>query len=204
MIKTFEFLINTGVQSLEYIPEGEKKASICAELAKAIALSGALNQTSQIEDDTNIEEKVKTKKTTKKSKKESLKTENQKEETVTPIEEITNTEVVEQQYQQPVIEEIENVDNNTNQEIIEEEITAIPEATEQMTDSWTEEMCRVKAEQLELLNRYVEAWGDEYVYNECLRCFSENTFVGAENVRPSNIDGFIYYLNELAQQFAQQ
>lgn len=200
MIKTFEFLINTGVQSLEYIPEGEKKASICAELAKAIALSGVLNQTTQIEDNTDTEEKFKTKKTTKKSKKDSLKTENQKEETVTPIEETTNTEVIKQQYQQPVIEEVENV----NQEIIEEEITAIPETTEQMTDSWTEEMCKIKAEQLELLNRYVEAWGDEYVYNDCLRCFSENTFVGSENVRPSNIDGFIYYLNELAQQFAQQ
>lgn len=202
MIKTFEFLINTGVQSLEMVADGEKKAAICAELAKAIAMSGVLRGTEVEEEPTPVEEPKTTgkgKKTTSKksnSKKESLKTENQKEETVTPVEEAPvapemPTEPVEEAPQAP----------------IEEEPTPVPApaATEvEVVDEWTEEMLTLKAEQLGILNSYVEAWGEEYIYTDCLGCFSENAFTGAENVRPSNIDGFVVYLNQLAEQFAQQ
>lgn len=201
MIKTFEFLINTGVQSLEMVADGEKKAAICAELAKAIAMSGVLRGTEVEEETTPVEEPKTTGKgkrsTSKKSnsKKEALKTENQKEETVTPVEEAPAapempTEPVEEAPQAP----------------IEEEPTPVPAPTAEVevVDEWTEEMLTLKAEQLGILNSYVEAWGADYVYTDCLGCFSENAFTGADNVRPSNIDGFVVYLNQLAEQFAQQ
>ena len=86
----------------------------------------------------------------------------------------------------------------------EEPIATAPTQEVEIVDEWTDEMCTLKAEQLGILNSYVEAWGDAYVYNDCLGCFSEGAFTGAENVRPSNIDGFVVYLNEIAQQFAQQ
>ena len=193
MIKTFEFLINTGVQSLEMVADAEKKASICAELAKAIAISGVLRATDVDESIAPVDEKPETTTTKKKnsrssknSKKEALKTENQKEETVTPVEETPAVP------QEPVAVEEEPV--QTPAQPVEAEIV----------DEWTEEMQVLKAEQLGILNTYVEAWGYEYVYNDCLGCFTENTLTGAENVRPSNIDGFVVYLNELAQQFSQE
>lgn len=195
MIKTFEFLINTGIESIEGIVDPKEKATVCAELAKAIAMSGVLRGSEVEAEETTpvVEEKKETKKkgAGKKasSKKEALKTENQKEETVTPIAEA------------PVVEEAPQVP----QEPIAEEPVATPAPAEvEIVDEWTEEMLTLKAEQLGILNAYVEAWGDAYVYNDCLGCFSENAFTGAENVRPSNIDGFVVYLNELAQQFAQQ
>lgn len=195
MIKTFEFLINTGIESIEGIVDPKEKATVCAELAKAIAMSGVLRGSEVEAEETTpvVEEKKETKKkgAGKKasSKKEALKTENQKEETVTPIAET------------PVVEEAPQVP----QEPIAEEPVATPAPAEvEIVDEWTEEMLTLKAEQLGILNAYVEAWGDAYVYNDCLGCFSENAFTGAENVRPSNIDGFVVYLNELAQQFAQQ
>lgn len=200
MIKTFEFLINTGIKSIEGIVDSKEKAIVCAELAKAIAMSGVLRGTEVEAEETTpvVEEKKETKKkgAGKKasSKKEALKTENQKEETVTPIAEtpVAEAEVVEEAPQVP-------------QEPIAEEPVATPAPAEvEIVDEWTEEMLTLKAEQLGILNAYVEAWGDTYVYNDCLGCFSENAFTGAENVRPSNIDGFVVYLNELAQQFAQQ
>lgn len=195
MIKTFEFLINTGIESIEGIVDPKEKATVCAELAKAIAMSGVLRGSEVEAEETTpvVEEKKETKKkgAGKKasSKKEALKTENQKEEIVTPIAEAP---VVEEAPQEP-------------QEPIAEEPVATPAPAEvEIVDEWTEEMLTLKAEQLGILNAYVEAWGDAYVYNDCLGCFSENAFTGAENVRPSNIDGFVVYLNELAQQFAQQ
>lgn len=200
MIKTFEFLINTGIESIEGIVDPKEKATVCAELAKAIAMSGVLRGSEVEAEETTpvVEEKKETKKkgAGKKasSKKEALKTENQKEETVTPIAEAPVAET-------PVVEEAPQVP----QEPIAEEPVATPAPAEvEIVDEWTEEMLTLKAEQLGILNAYVEAWGDAYVYNDCLGCFSENAFTGAENVRPSNIDGFVVYLNELAQQFAQQ
>lgn len=204
MINTFEFLINTGVQSLEMIADAEKKATVCAELAKAIAMSGVL-RAAEVEEDSTEEEQPKTTKgkkssTKKNSKKESLKTENQKEETVTPIEE----EQVVEAPAVPVEEEPVAEAPQAPVEAAEEVPAPAPTAEVEIVDEWTEEMLTLKAEQLGILNSYVEAWGEEYVYNDCLGCFSENAFVGAENVRPSNIDGFVVYLNQLAQQFAQQ
>lgn len=200
MIKTFEFLINTGIESIEGIVDPKEKATVCAELAKAIAISGVLRGSEVEAEETTpvVEEKKETKKkgAGKKasSKKEALKTENQKEETVTPIAEA------------PVVEEtVKEEEPQVPQEPIAEEPVATPAPAEvEIVDEWTEEMLTLKAEQLGILNAYVEAWGDAYVYNDCLGCFSENAFTGAENVRPSNIDGFVVYLNELAQQFAQQ
>lgn len=197
MIKTFEFLINTGVQSLEMVADAEKKASICAELAKAIAMSGVLRATDIDDSIAPVEEKPETagkqkknSRSSKNAKKEALKTENQKEETVTPVEEPAAPQEPVEAPTQPIEEEpVETPSQPAEVEIV---------------DEWTEEMQVLKAEQLGMLNNYVEAWGEEYVYNDCLGCFTENTLVGAENVRPSNIDGFVVYLNELAQQFSQQ
>lgn len=196
MIKTFEYLINTGVSAVEGIVDAKERAMVCAELAKAVAMSGVL-KASDVDESISPADIEKPEKETKKNakssksnKKEALKTENQKKETSTPVEETVAEE--------PTVP----------QEPVEEEVVETPAAEPvqevEIVDEWTEEMQQLKAEQLGILNTYVEAWGEEYVYNDCLGCFTENTLVGAENVRPSNIDGFVVYLNELAQQFSQE
>lgn len=202
MIKTFEFLINTGIEAVEGIVDAKEKATVCAELAKAIAMSGVLRASEvETEEVTPVEEKKETKKKSNKkasNKKEALKTENQKEETVTPM-------PVEEAPEVPATP-VEEVVPEEPQVPVEEETVATPAPTQEVeiVDEWTDEMCTLKAEQLEILNNYVAAWGDEYVYETCLGYFSEGAFTGAENVRPSNIDGFVVYLNQLAEQFAQQ
>lgn len=194
MINTFEFLVNTAVESLEMIADAEKKATICAQLAQAIALSGALRPEISVESIAPIQEvKEEPKKASKKktSKKDSLKTENTKVASA-PVEETTPVE--ESAPQAPAVPE-EPVS------VPEEPVAAAPEV--EFVDEWTDAMQEAKAEQLGLLNAYVEAWGEEFVYGDCLTAFSEGAFAGGENVRPSNIDGFVVYLNELAQQNAQ-
>ena len=186
MINTFEFLINTAVENLEMIGDAKDKATICAELAKAIAMSGALRPETEVIPAPVKEEKEEPKKTSKKksNKKDALKTENTK--TPAPVEEAA-PEIPEE----PVVTPPE----------MPEEPAQVPEV--EIVDEWTEEMQELKTEQLQLLNAYVEAWGEEFVYNDCLSAFSEGALVGGENVRPSNIDGFVVYLNELAQQNAE-
>lgn len=205
MRNVFEYLVNTGMEQLELIADAEKKATICADLAKAIAQSGLLAGPVSVEAEEVAQEpkKEEKKKSTKKSnsKKDALKPEASKVETTTttvetPQEPVIEEEVVETP-QEPVMEE-------PVAEVPQEPVVEEPAQEVEMVDEWTDEMCELKAEQLELLNAYVEAWGDDYVYGDCLGAFSEGAFTGGENVRPSNIDGFVVYLQELNSQFSQE
>lgn len=201
MRNVFEYLVNTGMEQLDLIADAEKKALICADLAKAIAQSGLLTGSVAVEENVEAqepkEEKKTTKKSTKKSKKDALKPEASKVET-------TTTEIVEEEIEVPQAPE---VTEEVPQEPVMEETVETPQEPAQqveMVDEWTDEMCELKAEQLELLSAYCEAWGEDYVYGDCLGAFSEGAFSGAENVRPSNIDGFVVYLQELNSQFSQE
>ena len=182
MIKTFEQLINTGVESLEMVADAKEKAAICAELAKAIAMSGLLTGAAPaVEVKETKEEKKKT--TKKNTKKDALKPEASKGESAPAVieEEPVATP------QEPVV---------TEPEVSEPEVA--PTTNTEIVDEWTDEMVELKAEQLQRLNDYVEAWEADYVYNDCLGAMTEGVLVGAENVRPSNIDGFLAYLDALA------
>lgn len=205
MRNVFEYLVNTGMEQLDLIADAEKKALICADLAKAIAQSGLLSGSVTVEEKVETQEPKEEKKTTKKStkknsKKDALKPEASKVET-------TTTEIVEEEIEVPQAPEVTEVTEEVPQEPVMEETIETPQepvAEVEMVDEWTDEMCELKAEQLELLSAYCEAWGEDYVYGDCLGAFSEGAFSGAENVRPSNIDGFVVYLQELNSQFSQE
>lgn len=175
MLKTFEYLINTGVESLGMVADAEKKAAICAELAKAIAMSGALAGATVVEtqEDAKEEAKADKKKDAKKNtKKDALKPESGKGE------------------EAPAVQQETSATQEAPEATVEEPI---------MDDEWTEEMATLKAEQLELLTAYIDAWGEDYVYGDCLSAMTEGQLTGGENVRPSNIDGFLAYLGAIAQ-----
>lgn len=186
MKKTFISLVNTTLSNLELIGEADKKASICAELAKAIAMSGLI-ETEEITVDVENEEKespkaTETKKKTSKrkaaaNKKDALKTEASKEE---PIEE------------EPSIPTEETIENQPAETPQEEPTTPVEETSE---DTAEEEFTQ---EQIDTLSMYLEAWGEEYVYGDCLRAFSEGVLEGVDNITPDNIDGFLVYLANIA------
>ena len=207
MRNVFEYLVNTGMEQLDLIGDAEKKATICAELAKAVAQSGLLTADAVEVVETVEPKKEEKKKSTKKTKKDALKPEASKIES-TPQEPVMEEETIETP-QEPVMEEVQEEVIETPQEpVTQEEVVETPQepvAEETvMEDEWTDAMCELKAEQLELLSAYCEAWGEDYVYGDCLGAFSEGAFTGAENVRPSNIDGFVVYLQELNSQFSQE
>lgn len=207
MKELFEQLINTGVENLEMV-EPKDKSMVCAELAKAIAMSGLLSEgiVTTTEEDTKepkAEEKTepkKEKKTSSKSKtakskaeKEALKPEAGKGKKVAE-------EPVAEEPQEPEVPQEE-----APAETPQEEVVAEPGAQNLSDlDEWTEALQVEKREQLETLEAYTAAWGEEYVYNDCLSAFTNGVLTGPAAVRPSNIDGFVVYLQQLAEQFSNQ
>ena len=199
MKELFEQLINTGVENLEMV-EPAQKSAICAELAKAIAMSGLLVQTPLVAESIPAEEVKKEEKkedkkpatkgkgkTKSKTEKEALKPEAGKGKKEEKAPAAPAEEPVAEAPQEPVVEEP----------------VVTPQSHESL-DEWTPELTTEKKEQLALLQAYVEAWGEDYVYNDCLGAFTNNVLQGAGAVRPSNIDGFVVYLQQLSEQFSNQ
>lgn len=174
LTKVFSTALQKGFDAAKLIVEPKDKALAYAELVKAIAQTGLVV-------DTEIIEEIKEKETKKKSGKDSLKAESGK-----------GKKKTEEPVEQAPVDETPKASEVT--EDIEEDI---PEED----DNWESEAIReAKNDQLELLQEYVTAWGEDYVYNTLLEAWSEGTFSGVENVRPSNIDGFLAYIAELVKQ----
>ena len=190
--QNFYKMMEEGYKTAKGITDVKEKALALAELAKAIAATGfvELSEEGIMEATDASTEKVETKKTeTKKAatntKKDSLKADagkttkaaevkEEKDETPAPVEEITPE--------------------------VEPETTA--DSTEvELDEECTDAMCELKAEALERLNQYTaeNAWGEDYVYNQCVPAFFEDqTIVGGDHIRPTNIDGFVTYLDQIA------
>lgn len=179
MKEVFEFLVQTGMDQIELIAEPKEKALACAALATAVAKSGLLMPMITLEGQTacltNVEPEP-IKETGKKKAAGKKKVE---------AKDVLKPEAAKIEAPAPIVEE----QIETPQEPVE-------------TDEWTDETCTERAEELTMLNQYVEAWGEDYVYVDCLTAFTEGAFSGGENVRPSNIQGFLVYLQQLAEQFA--
>lgn len=169
----YKDVLQKGFDAAKLIIDQDKKALAYAELAKAIAATGLVENLEGVITETETKETKKTesKKTTANTKKDSLKADagkgtevkEEKEEVApTPVEENTSTEA-------------------------------------EVTDEWTEEMTTAKAEALGRLKQYTDAWTEDYVYNQCVPAFFEDkTVLGGDNIRPTNIDGFITYLDQIA------
>lgn len=182
--KAFYQAVQKGLDAAKAIPvtEQKDKALAYAELANAIALTGLVEDgVLETTDAAPAEKEVKkteTKKTATTTKKDSLKADSGKgAATTAPIKE----------------EKEETVPEQT------EEVTSTTETDVEVTDEWTEEMTEAKAEALERLKQYTDAWTEDYVYNQCVPAFFEDpSIVGGDNIRPTNIDGFITYLDQIA------
>lgn len=185
--ETFVNIINEGYKSTEGITDPYQKATALANLGQAIALSGLISPL--ISSATQIAESEAA------TGKDSLKAESGK-----GTKSKSKTKAKEKEV--PEVNEIPPVDEEIETPPVEE---TTEEATEEgISEEWTEETSALKAEQLELLGQYVEAWEASYVYGQCIPAFFEDSTIVAnednyyEYIRPTNIDGFLAYLSSLA------
>lgn len=206
--KDFMSLIKEGKAAIALISDSDKKALACAQLAQAIASTGVLNmmelkeaisvgtaiksedvvEAVKEEADTKKEKKATKSSRSTKSKakgKDALKNEAAKEpakveEEVPVVEETTETveaEVV------PTIEE--TTDNGQAVDAEHEDV--------ELVEEWTEEMCEVKAEDLNAYNWYLDVWGEERMC-ELVSSFFEGRETDLSAIRPTNITGFVTFL----------
>lgn len=208
--ETFVTIINEGYKATEGITDPYQKATALANLGQALALSGLLSSATQItESNSKVEAtgkeslKAESGKGTKSKSKSKAKEVKEELPSVTDI-----PPVQEEELEMPPVEEV--IEPANVEEIIEEtaseEISASAEENveDEISSEWTEEMAELKAEQLELLGQYVDAWEASYVYGECIPAFFEDSSIVAdeenyyEYIRPTNIDSFLAYLSSLA------
>lgn len=212
LTKQFIGVLQQGLDAAKLITEADKKALAYAELAKSIAMTGLVtgDENVVIEESKTTTTKTSTKTNTKKKSgssnkgKDSLKPEASKgnkveekttEEVAMPeVEDTTAVETVEH----PGVDttQVEPVVETQEAEVTEEAPAPTQEA--ELEDEWTDAMCELLAEELNRYNEYVAAWGEDYVNNDCVSAFFEGACTGAENIRPTNIRGFVSYLDLIA------
>lgn len=122
-----------------------------------------------------------------------------KEEEVPAVEEVPAIEETPQ-------EKVESVEAETVKSE-EEEIPAIDESTTvdaeiveeqadvELVDEWTDEMCELKAADLEAYNWYLQEWGEDKMC-DLVSSFFEGRESDLSAIRPTNITGFVTFLYE--------
>ena len=177
----FSTFIQEGYEAAKLIQDPANKATAYAALANAIATAGLVETNTDI----NLEEKESTTAT---KGKDSLKAESSKGTKKTST----------KKKEEPVAEEEPTVEEPQEEEVKAEEPQSATVENKADADDWEAPGVQDKyAEQLGRLQAYVDAWGEDYVYGEALSYWSEGAFNSADSIRPSNIDGFLVYLDSL-------
>lgn len=169
----FVNMINEGINTAKTITSAKDKALVYAELAKALAMTGLVGESSSAnatpeEVKEALQEKPKTKQKTK-AKEEAVKEEVVKEETIASEEKTEKEKTMKE---------------------------AAAESDDEIVDEWTEEMIEKFSEQLEAVQQLQEEY-DEDTINECVQAFSEGVLNSIEDITPLNIDGFLAYMKML-------
>lgn len=194
--EVFTDLIVKGAKTAEVIPEADKKAMAYAALAQAIADSHLLIEFTQVDSiKLEAEGKESIKPAASKGKKKA--TSKSKEETPVAVveEEIKSQDPIKEEIKEIVKEIAEKEEATKTEEVPVEANELIIE------DEWTEAMQNHFAEDLDLLNQYIEAWTSSYVAGDCLRAFFEDQTITEDQlwdyIRPANLNGFVTYLISL-------
>lgn len=169
----FVNVINEGIKATQAISEADKKALACAELAKALAMSGLVtvigSESGEIE--ASVSEAKESLKDKPKEKKKPAAAAKKEEEKV-------KKETAPEPEPEP-----EEAQEESSGEV-------------ELVDEWTEEMIEIKSEQLEVIQELQDEY-DEETLDECVKNFSEGVLESIEDISPLNIDGFIAYIQLL-------
>lgn len=164
----FAQMMSEGMNATKAISDPKDRALACAELAKALAMTGLI-----VIDDTPAA---------------TVSAEEAKE----ALKEKPKIKQKPAKKDEPVKEEAPAEDAETE----EEEAAATEDGEVEVVDKWTEEMIEMFSEQLEAVQQLQEEY-DEETIDECVQNFSEGVLNGIEDISPLNIEGFLAYMQML-------
>lgn len=181
LTKTFVSLVETGWESIQAISDPEKKALAVAELAKAVAATGLVGhldvapmtaeQASETKEAIKADKPGATTKAAPEPEKQKVAPEPKKEKAAPAPKK-----------EEPAAE-------------VQAQVTESSEST----DEWNEVTEAKYAKELEYIGALMDSYGDEGpdIINECVADFSEGNYKSFEDITPSNIIGFVAFLELL-------
>ena len=209
--EVFIDFINEGEKSAKMILDADKKAMAYAALAQALADSHLMIEMSTGIAEVETSGKDSLKPEANKGGKKGGKTGNKKAADVAPVTPEAEVPAVEQQEapeaETPLVETPEWL-TEVQAELPSTEAPAVEQQEATVADEikveaeWTEEMLNLKNSEIDLLNSYITAWTEDFIVTKCMTGYFEDSTITAdklwEYIRPTNIDGFIAYLEALS------
>lgn len=197
LMKSFQSAINDANKQVELITGTDaqyKKARVYAELAKAIALTGVINQANVDkvieEKKDNVETKEETasnKTSTSKSNKDSLKRKS-------TISKVTVEETKEST--KDVNKEAEIKEPETIIETSEIPVAETKDVEEEFTSEWTDTAREYYKDELEFINNLTQSYGEETM-NSCVELYTEGIYKTLNDINPLNIKGYVELMKQL-------
>ena len=168
----FVKVVNEGFNSIKGISDFDKKALACAEMAKALAMTGMVKTPdSKTEEDTiKIEERPE---------------ETKKEENVSEEKESLKSKPKTESKTKPKPKVKKQQDSAEKKESEKAPIS-----------EWNEETREMYKEELEYIESLEKEYGEESV-NEVLQDYSKGNLEKSEQITPIDIQGFVAHLKEL-------
>ena len=199
LMKFFQNMINDANKQAELITGTDaqyKKARIYAELAKAVALTGCINQSNV---DNTIEEKkdnietkeeaVSKKASTSKSNKDSLKRKSS-------VPKVTVEETKESVKDTNKEDNAETKEAETVIETSEIPVAETKNIEEEFTSEWTDAAREYYKDELEFINNLTQSYGEETM-NSCVEIYTEGIYKTLNDINPLNIKGYVELMKQL-------
>lgn len=199
LMKFFQNMINDANKQAELITGTDaqyKKARIYAELAKAVALTGCINQSNV---DNTIEEKkdnietkeeaVSKKNSTSKPNKDSLKRKS-------AVSKVTVEETKENAKNTSKESNVETEEAETIVETSDIPVAENKNIEEEFTSEWTDAAREYYKDELEFINNLTQSYGEETM-NSCVEIYTEGIYKKLSDINPLNIKGYVELMKQL-------
>lgn len=197
LMKSFQSAISDANKQVELITGTDaqyKKARVYAELAKAIALTGVINQANvdkvieEKKDNVETKEETASNKTaTSKSNKDSLKRKS-------TISKVTVEETKEST--KDVNKEAETKEPETIIETSEIPVVETKDVEEEFTSEWTDAAREYYKSELEFIDNLTQSYGEDTM-NSCVEIYTEGIYKKLSDINPLNIKGYVELMKQL-------
>lgn len=199
LMKFFQNMINDANKQAELITGTDaqyKKARIYAELAKAVALTGCINQSNvdntieEKKDNVETKEEAVSKKTsTSKPNKDSLKRKSS-------VSKVTVEETKESVKDTNKENNAETKEAETIVETSEIPVAETKNIEEEFTSEWTDTAREYYKDELEFINNLTQSYGEETM-NSCVELYTEGIYKTLNDINPLNIKGYVELMKQL-------
>ena len=199
LMNFFQSAINDASKQAELITGTDaqyKKARIYAELAKAVALTGCINQYNvdkvieEKKDNVETKEEAVSKKaSTSKSSKDSLKRKSS-------VSKVTVEETKESVKDTNKENNAKTKETETVVETSEIPVTETKNIEEEFTSEWTDTAREYYKDELEFINNLTQSYGEETM-NSCVEIYTEGIYKTLNDINPLNIKGYVELMKQL-------